>query len=331
MGRLIVIRADADARAPAAADAGPVSIVIRLFEAGDAEQVARLWDRLSLVGVETAESVRHRLSSEPARARRRAWVALEADEVVGFANAFFRWLDAEPECGHVWVGVSPERRLHGIGSTLWRTGLDHLQGAARYTTVAGDDPDGQGFVERRGFRQCGTEMISLLDPRRCRLQPVPREGFHVVPLREVRERELELFRFWQQTGAIPLGGAPDNQVSLEEWRQVVLTYPLLDEDMSAVVLDTNDRIVSLSWLHADRATGRAENEWAGTLPELRGHGLAREAKLASIRRAAEHGVTSIVTDNDIDNQPIRRLNHRLGYRELSLQHEYEHPDTPPPT
>lgn len=275
-----------------------------------------------MAGVETAESVRHRLSSEPARARRRAWVALAGEDVVGFANAVFRWFDAAPECGHLWVGVSANRRRHGIGSTLWRVALDHLQGAARYTTIVGDDPAGRAFVEQRGFRECGAEMISLLDPRRCRLAPESREGFHAVRLREVRERELELFRFYRDSGAIP-SGSPEDEVSFEEWRRSILVNPLLDEDASAVVLDAADRIVSVAWLYVDRVTGRAENEWSGTLPELRGQGLARLAKLASIRWAAALGVTAIVTDNDVDNVPIRRLNRRLGYRELFLRREYE--------
>ncbi|MGB2874292.1 MAG: GNAT family N-acetyltransferase, partial [Gaiellaceae bacterium] len=68
-----------------------------------------------------------------------------------------------------------------------------------------------------------------------------------------------------------------------------------------------------------------ENEWTATLPELRGRGLARLAKLASIRRAVEEGITEILTGNDPDNLPMRELNRRLGYRELFVRRDFERP------
>jgi len=112
-------------------------------------------------------------------------------------------------------------------------------------------------------------------------------------------------------------------VTLEEWREFILGNPLLDDEGSVVVLDAEDRVVSLSWLLVDHPRRRAENEWTATLPQLRGRGLARLAKVATIRWAAEHGLTEIVTGNDPDNLPMRELNRRLGYRELFLRRDLE--------
>lgn len=298
------------------------SAAIRPFEAEDAEQVARLLYVLSPASVQTAASLRSRQSSEPQRARRRSWVAAESDDIVGFATAYFHWFGAEAGKGRIWVGVRADRRRRGIGSALWSTAVEHLRGAQKHTVEVDDDPAGLAFVEERGFTQYDAEVISRLDPRTCGLAPKPHEGFDVVRLRDVLHRDRELFGFYGKAGGIPAGD-PENRVTLEEWRRFILGNPPLDDEASVVVVDTDRRIVSLSWLLVDHVRRRAENEWTATLPELRGRGLARLAKLASIHWAAEHNIAEILTGNDPDNLPMRELNRRLGYRELFLRRDLE--------
>lgn len=297
---------------------------IRPFQADDAEEAVRLLRVLSPATVQTAESLLHRQSSEPERARRRSWVAVEEADVVGFATACFQWFGGEVGMGRIWAGVRRDRRRRGIGSALWNTAVEHLSGARKHTVEVDDDSAGLAFAERRGFTQYDAEVISRLDPRTCRLAAKPHRGFRVARLRDVMGRERELFEFYGQAGGMPPGD-PANRVSLDEWRQFIVGNPLLDETASAVVVDPDGRIVSLSWLLVDHLRRRAENEWTATLPEFRGRGLARLAKLASIRWAVEHGIGEIVTGNDPDNMPMRQLNRRLGYRELFVRRDLERP------
>jgi RimJ/RimL family protein N-acetyltransferase len=79
--------------------------------------------------------------------------------------------------------------------------------------------------------------------------------------------------------------------------------------------------VSLATLVVDHSAGRAENDWTATLPDLRGRGLARLAKLATIRWARNAGIREIVTANDAGNVAMLALNERLGYRRLYEQVE----------
>ena len=222
----------------------------------------------------------------------------------------------------MWVGVRQDRRRRGIGGGLWDGAVAHLRGATRLTLEVDDDPAGLRFVEKRGFRQYDAEVISRLDPRECELEPKRHDGFRVLRLGEVRDREHELFEFFGSAGGIPLGDA-ENRVTCEEWRRFILGNPLLDDEGSVVVVDEHGHVVSLSWLLVDRARRRAENEWTATLPQLRGRGLARLGKLASIRWAVETGIEEIVTGNDPDNLPMRELNRRLGYRELFVRRDLE--------
>jgi GNAT superfamily N-acetyltransferase len=301
--------------------------VIRQFELGDAERAAELVRAVSPVSLTPASLLRHRHTAEPDRARRRSWLALEGDEPVGFATAVFQWYGGERGKGRVWVYVRRDRRRRGIGTALWDTATLHLQDAMKLTVEIDDDPDGLRFVEERGFTQYGAEVMSILDPRRCTAEPRSHEGFRVVSLGAVRDREHDLYEFYGAAGGLDPGD-PENRVSFEEWRRFILENPVLNDETSVVVLDEDDRVVSLSWLLVDRP--RAENEWTATLPELRGRGLARVAKIASIRAAAEHGITEILTGNDPDNLPMRELNRRLGYRELFTRLDMEKAFEPAP-
>ena len=296
---------------------------VRPFEAGDAEPAAELLFRLSPASVQTAGSLLQRQVSPPPRARRASWVALDGDELAGFATAYFDWFGGEAGTGRIWVGVQPERRRSGIGTALWEAAVAHLAGARRLVVEIDDDPDGLRFVEQRGFTQFDSEVISRLDPGAATLDTKGHEGFRVALLGELRgPREQELYDFYGAAGGIP-PGAPENRVTLEEWREFILGNPLLDDEGSVVVLDAEDRVVSLAWLLVDHGRHRAENEWTATLPQLRGRGLARLAKVATIRWAAENGLTEIVTGNDPDNLPMRELNRRLGYQELFVRRDLE--------
>jgi GNAT superfamily N-acetyltransferase len=294
--------------------------VIRPWDDDDAEQAARLLDILSPASVQTAGSLRHRQRSEPERARRRSWVAVEDENVIGFATAHFHWFGGEVGKGRIWVGVRADRRRRGIGSALWNAAVEHLGGARKHTVEVDDDPSGLSFVGSRGFTQYDSEVISRLDPRACRLAATQREESRVVRLSDVAEHERELFEFYGKAGGLPPGD-PENRVTFDEWRRFILGNPLLDDEGSVVVVDGDDQIVSLSWLLVDHAGRRAENEWTATLPQLRGRGLARLAKVASIEWAVEHGIVEILTGNDPDNLPMRELNRRLGYRELFLRRD----------
>jgi GNAT superfamily N-acetyltransferase len=295
---------------------------VRPFEPGDADRAAELLFQVFPASIQTAASLRHRQVSEPPRARRKSWVALEGNELIAFATANFAWFGGEAGKSRIWVGVNPQHRRRGIGTGLWDTAAAHLAGAKRLTVEVDDDPAGLRFVEQRGFTQYDSEVISRLDPGEGELETKPHEGFRVLPLGELRGRERELYEFYGEAGAVPPGD-PENRVTLDEWRDFVLGNPLLDDEGSVVVLDAEDRVVSLSWLLVDRSRLRAENEWTATLPQLRGRGLARLAKVATIRWAAEHGLTEIVTGNDPDNLPMRELNRRLGYKELFLRRDLE--------
>ena len=56
------------------------------------------------------------------------------------------------------------------------------------------------------------------------------------------------------------------------------------------------------------------SDMTGTLPDYRGRGLAKLAKLAVFRAAQELGVTAVTTENDAENEPMLALNKSVGYK-----------------
>ena len=294
--------------------------MIRPFERGDAEGVADLLrDALETPIVLTPADVLH-WEREPPRARRASWVATEHSDIVGWANAQLRWEVSEQGVGEAWAAVARGRRGRGIGTSLFDTADGHLSaiGATKVQSWA-EEEEGKRFLAGRDFREVRQERISGLDPRDVDRtdRPLP-EDFRVVPLREVLDRPRELY-------AVYMAGetdAPDvfevDNISFEEWQTETLEIPSLDPDGSFVVVH-GERPVAIALLEVDREHKRAANEMTATLPEFRRRGLARLAKLASMRWAADFGITSILTSNDRENPGMLALNDQLGYRPLVIR------------
>jgi GNAT superfamily N-acetyltransferase len=294
--------------------------VIRPFEAEDAAGVANLLrGALETPWVATAADVLH-WEREPPRARRASWVATEGSEVVGLATAQLRWEVSEPGVGEAWVAVAGRERGRGLGGSLFDAADRHLSSiGARKVQSWAEAAEGRRFLSARCFREVRQERISSVDPREVDRseRPLP-AGFRIVPLRDMLDRPHDLFTVYMAGEA----DAPDvfevDNISFEEWQTETLEMPSLDHDGSFVVVH-GERPVSVALLEVDREHKRAANEMTATLPEFRRLGLARLAKVASIRWAADLGVTSILTSNDRENPGMLALNDQLGYRPLVVR------------
>lgn len=296
--------------------------MIRELRAEDAEGVAELLHEDEPPAPITAAGLLHWLAVQPERAAARMWVADAGGELAGWARARFLWKTGTAGIGEAWVFVRPARRRRGDGTALLRAAEEHLvrkRARVLQTWTSGDSDC--AFLEHRGYRSSRKERISLLDVRGAPPAPQVPRGYAVVPLRDVRDLARELHLLDAAAGAdVPETFAEDD-VRYEEWTRETLGHPDLSLDGSFVVLHGR-RPVSFALLHAEPAAGLAANEMTGTLPEYRGRGLARLAKLASIGWAREHGLRTIVTTNDERNLPMLRLNEGLGYRSVGTETEY---------
>jgi GNAT superfamily N-acetyltransferase len=297
--------------------------VIRPFRSADATAVVELVRNVAVDWWTSPAALVYRSGSHPERARQRAWVAVEGDDVVGFCQARLLWEVADAHAGTFRIEVRPDRRRRGIGTALYEHAERHLYDAGgRSLRSFAEEESGHALLEARGFEPTDVEQVSVLVPAAADLSSLRRleeskeaEGFRAVPLAEVLDRPRALHEVYAETTLDVPGDLVVDDLRFEEWERECLGDPDLSREGSTVVL-YGARPVALSFLMTDGA-GRAATDMTGTLPEFRRRGLARLAKLGTIQWAAANGVEQMVTGNPSANTGMLALNRSLGYVALA--------------
>jgi GNAT superfamily N-acetyltransferase len=300
--------------------------VIRDFSFEDAVAVSAILHEEELPQAVTPAGVLHWLESQPERARARMFVVEEGGQIVGWAEARLTWATSTPGVSDFWAYVAPRARGHGLGRALYEAVEHYLLGIrARVLQTWTYSPAGLKLLEGRGFRATGRERISKLDLAEADVSMLPEleekkaeEGFRLVTLREVAGDLEGLHRVYTAAAADVPEYFPEDDIRLEEWRRETLDHPQLAQDGSFIVL-SGTRPVALAFLEVDEPASLAANEMTGTLPEFRRRGLARLAKLATIRWAVAQGLTRVLTGNAEANVGMLRLNESLGYRPVQTE------------
>lgn len=303
--------------------------MIRDFELSDAAAVSASLHEEDPPHPVTSEGVIHWRDGQPERARARMWVAEESGRLVGWAEARNRWTTRVQDVGDVWAYVPPSERGQGTGAALFAVTEEYVLGlGARVIESWTYSPGGAALLESRGFRPTGTEQMSVLNPRTVDLSGLQaletekaREGFRLVSLGEVFDRVEALHRVYAAASMDVPEHFREDDIRLGEWKRETLEHPQLSHAGSAIVLH-GDKPVALAFLEVDEPAGLAANEMTGTLPEFRRRGLARLAKLATIRWAAQHGLRAVQTGNSHENSGILALNRSLGYEPVLTETHY---------
>ncbi len=286
---------------------------IRVAAVSDAAEIVRLGRQIDRDQLATAASFQALLERTSAPTTERL-VGEDAGEIVAWAPSGLY----ASGVGWFWIGVEQSHRGRGLGGRLYRHIAARLEavGATRIETTP-NDTAGRGFLLARGFEVANVVRSSEVDPRTVRGPQPPPEGVRVTSLAEASDRAAELFRLYAEARADVPAATPRTAFTFEEWRAETIDSPLIDRDASVVVFADGEP-VALAWLYSDREGHRAEALMAATRRDRRGRGLATLAKLESTHRAAELGITRIVTSNDLDNAPMLAVNRKLGFTETAV-------------
>ena len=303
--------------------------MIREFRREDADAVAALLNEAEPPEAVTGPGIVHWQEKQPERAHVASWVAEEDGEIVGWARGAMRWAVSSEQVGELWGFVRPGMRGRGLGSQLHERGVAHLLGcgARVLESWATTEPEAR-FLLVRGFRPARKSTILALETATADLSSLPElerklgeEGFRAVPLEAVLDRPQDL----HAVDAEAIADVPDtwaeDDVRFEDWLDEALGHPQLTKEGSFVVLQ-GERPVAHALIHLDPDSGLAANEMTATARDLRRRGLARLAKLATIRWAAENGFRTIMTGTDDANAGMNALNESLGYRPLATETQY---------
>ncbi len=277
----------------------------------DAAGVVELIHEVFPAAVTTVEGWRQQHASVPARARRAAWVATVDDAIVARAEASLNWF-SESRTAFAGVSVREPFRRRGIGGRLWELVEQHLHALtpSRVLSMFTETPEAVAFARARGFAEVRAETMSCVDPREVDLSPLDGPPIELVPLSRVSPEEVYEVDVIT-TADVPMTDSLDD-IRFDEWLETIWRRPTMTLDGSFAAIDER-RVVAITMLAANFAIARGFNEYTATLPSHRGRGLALQVKLASLRWAAENGITAVWTTNDETNAPMLAINSRLGY------------------
>lgn len=215
------------------------------------------------------------------------------------------------------VAVLPAFRSRGVGTATYRElsrwaearGHDRLE-----SHVEDDDPASLAFATRRDFEQSSHEGGLALDLRAAPpLDVDPPPGVEIVSLAERPELAPALYD-------VALEALPDVP-GTDDWRPV----PREDwvagfggagrPDAATAIALADGRVVGYAKLRVSPARpGIGLHDMTGVLRAWRRRGIAGALKRAQIAWARGAGLDVLETTNELRNEPMRRVNERLGYR-----------------
>ncbi len=231
-------------------------------------------------------------------------------------------LDGEPvACGYIRprgpfaeadIAVAPSARRHGIGSALLAEisnrarGLDKdiLQGEVRES-----DTESRAFVERRSFVQVGAEKALVLELDGIEAPEVePPPGIRIVSRVEEPDRLQEMYAVSVQADE-DIPGATGVQ-TFEGWRAQEIDKPDRRADLCFLAV-AGDEVVGYAALQAHGE--KAFHGLTATRRDWRRRGVATALKRAEIAAAKRAGFERLLTESEERNEPMRRLNEKLGF------------------
>lgn len=294
-----------------------MTVIVRDFRPDDAAAVVRVRRATVPYAVTTEESMRFAVRGANPAAKYRMLVAEYDGEVVGTSHVALVYDSDEPGVARVNPHVHPDHTGKGVGSAILRTAEEHLaaEGATTFLTWVNDEPAARAFAEHRGYSPLRTAHFQRLDLAGAAL-PEPVElpaGYTLATAADFADSPRPVFEADAEATSDEPSDISTDFDDYEDWLNHTWNHPCLDRGLSTVVLAADGGIAAFTTAHTDGATTYL-SAMTGTLRDHRGRGLAKAAKVDSLRRARTAGYTDAFTNNDSDNRPMLAVNTWFGYR-----------------
>jgi GNAT superfamily N-acetyltransferase len=299
-----------------------MTVSIRVSTDADAQGLVDLRRDLYPYAVISATSLLHTWKVDPPAAKVFRLAAEEDGRLVAYGRAAFNTWSSIEGAANLGMLVSKAYRGQGIGSRFYDALMDHLvsNGVTRVEGWGEGNDVVAAFLGRRGFERRNELRYSHLDLRQP-LPPMPDlpDGVRVVSFAQSSLEDL--FAIDVESIQDEPGDTPADNVDFEEYRAQVWDAPETDHQASTVVY-ADGQPAAYTLVETDGETGRMWSGGTGSLRAFRGRGLAKIAKSAALRRAAERGITDAYTTNDEVNKPMLAINVWLGYKPCDVQWSY---------
>jgi GNAT superfamily N-acetyltransferase len=175
--------------------------------------------------------------------------------------------------------------------------------------VCESDPESRAFLERRGFVQVGGEKAVALDLTQVDEPAVdPPSGVRIVTRVEEPGRLDEMYVVGVQADE-DIPGSEGVQ-TFEQWRAHEIDRPTRRPELCFIAL-AGDEVVGYAALQV--FGDEAHHGLTATRRDWRRRGVAAALKCAEIAAAKRAGFRRLLTESEERNEPMRRLNEKLGY------------------
>jgi GNAT superfamily N-acetyltransferase len=232
------------------------------------------------------------------------------------------WLGEEPvACGFVepWgqfaqgdIAVVPARRRSGFGSALFDDVSTRARGLGKVEIqgeVQESDAESIAFFAHRGFARVGGEKAVVLELEGLEPPEVdPPAGVRIVTRAEEPDRLDEMYALAVQ-GDEDIPGSTGTH-SYERWRAMDIDRPNCLPELCFLAL-AGDEVIGYAFLLAQGE--RAFHGLTVTRRDWRRRGVATALKHAEITVAKRAGLERLLTESEERNEPMRRLNEKLGF------------------
>jgi GNAT superfamily N-acetyltransferase len=227
-------------------------------------------------------------------------------------------LPSRPSIGLALLTVLPERRGHGVGTALHDTARAWLAARAIGETeglVAEDDEDSLAWAQRRGYCEVVRNSRLVLELHDYEPPPVAvPTGIGIVTWAERPELGRGMYEVACEAFPDIPGGEDEVMEPFEDWLESHMRGSGDLPEATFLALAGYEVIGYAKFSFTAARPGEASHDMTAVKRAWRGRGVAGALKRTQIAWAKGAGYERLVTQNEVRNEPIRRLNERLGYR-----------------
>jgi len=261
------------------------------------------------------------------------WLVRAGGEIVGIAHLGPRLSLPSSDHGSIDLAVLQTHRRQGIGTALFAAisdeARDHGLVGVRLMVSAADPEDAAWFL-RRGFAEVGRNQQVALDVASAPpLDAAPPDGVEITTLAARPELTRSAWEVAREAVPDIPADPPEQAGPYEQWVALAVDAPWCRREGFFVAVS------------GDVVVGYAALTFPALLPDVayhqltavrrawRGRGVAAALKDAQLAYAKQRGIRQLLTENELRNEPIRRLNARMGYQPLPEQITLSGPLAPP--
>jgi len=253
-------------------------------------------------------------------------VAVEGDQVVGFASYSHNPWNYPPGGVNINVEVHADSQRRGIGSALYERIMDGIQEfkpPALRADVFTHLPQGFAFLQKRGFYEAFRETPVHLDVRTFDFGPyaglepkLNSQGIYIKTVHELASdpnRDRKIYDLMCLVDLdVPSEGDGIPEPDFEDWVGWGLNDPSVLQDAFLVAVH-GDQYIGLRDLGSYGDHEALLGGLLGVRREYRQRGLALALQLRNIAYAREHGYRLLKDCTAIQNTPMQKLFDQLGF------------------